>query len=137
MWNLTFDGSHRVEFHDVTAARWARANGVRQSSRASVFVPEQILKRLFRGKLKHKLRSESFFDSIPGEVWKGRFVVDSEAVGKGTRCLVHNQMLPFINRHPLPAEEEIDPVACKRVLTGFDRMFAHPKYRDRFGGANI
>ncbi|WDQ15029.1 transposase [Rhodopirellula sp. P2] len=59
------------------------AGGVWQSSRASVFVPEQILERFFRGKLKHKLRSETFFDSILDDAWQVCFVVDSEAVGSG------------------------------------------------------
>ncbi|EMI23560.1 transposase [Rhodopirellula europaea SH398] len=70
--------------------------GVWQSSRASVFVPEQILEQLIRGKLKHKLRSESFFDSIPNDVWKGRFVVDSKAVGSGESPMAY--LAPYVTR---------------------------------------
>ncbi len=82
--------------HVVVPAGGIDAGGVWQSSRASVFVPEQILERLFRGKLKHKLRSESFFDSIPDDVWKGRFVVDSEAVGNGESAVAY--LAPYVMR---------------------------------------
>lgn len=82
--------------HVMIPAGGIDANGVWRSSRASVFVPEQILERLFRGKLKDKLRSESFFDSIPKDVWTGRFVVDSQAVGNGQSALAY--LAPYVVR---------------------------------------
>jgi hypothetical protein len=48
------------------------------------------------GKLKDKLRSEPFFDSIPDSVWQGRFVVDSEAVGSGESAITY--LAPYVVR---------------------------------------
>jgi hypothetical protein len=82
--------------HVVVPAGGIDTTGVWRSSRVSVFVPEQILERLFRGKLKDKLRSEPFFDSIPDSVWQGRFVVDSEAVGSGESAITY--LAPYVVR---------------------------------------
>ncbi|CAD71828.1 IS91 family transposase [Rhodopirellula baltica] len=90
------DLGYHPHVHVVVPAGGIDAGGVWQSSRASLFVPEQILERLFRGKLKDKLRSESYFDSIPDDAWKGRFVVDSEAVGSGEFAVAY--LAPYVMR---------------------------------------
>jgi hypothetical protein len=81
------DLSYHPHVHFVVPGGGISKDGIWQSSRQSLFVPEQILERLFRGKLKDKLRQTDFFAQIPATLWRGRFVVDSQAVGNGERAL--------------------------------------------------
>lgn len=90
------DLGYNPHVHFVVPAGGLDRNGQWQSSRASVFVPEQILAVLFRNKLRDELRGTACFEQIDPAVWRGRWSVDSEAVGSGEAAL--NYLAPYVIR---------------------------------------
>jgi hypothetical protein len=90
------DLTYHPHVHVLIPAGGIDSEGLWRSSRSTLFVPEQILEQLFRGKLESKLENEPGFDSIPAAVWRGRFVVDSQPVGSGQAALAY--LAPYISR---------------------------------------
>lgn len=60
--------------------RWVAATG-------NFLVHVRALSRMFRGKMKQRMRELGRFDSIPAETWAGEWVVHCQAVGDGERTL--------------------------------------------------
>lgn len=90
------DLSYHPHAHFLVPGGGIDSDGNWRSSRASVFVPEQVLERLFRGKLKALLEQADLIDQVPPSVWLGRFVVDSKAVGSGQHALKY--LAPYVTR---------------------------------------
>ena len=82
--------------HFLVAGGGIGRDGAWHSSRVSVFVPEQVLESLFKKRLKTKLREADLLKHVPGEVWRGRFVVDSQAIGSGEHALKY--LAPYVTR---------------------------------------
>ena len=93
------DLTYHPHVHFIVAGGGIDAAGDWKSSRASVFVPEQILAVLFRNKLRDRLRGTECFDQIDPAVWKLTWTVDSEAVGDGTSTLKY--FAPYVIRGPV------------------------------------
>lgn len=72
------------------------AQGKWKSSRASLFVPEQVLEKLFRGQFKALLDKAGLLKHVDPKVWQGRFVVDSKAVQSGRQALAY--LAPYVTR---------------------------------------
>lgn len=90
------DLSYHPHCHFVVPAGGLDASGSWTSSRASVFVPAQILAVLIRNKLRDRLRGTKCFTAIPASVWKRTWKVDSKAVGDGKRALTY--LAPYVMR---------------------------------------
>src|SRR6266567_1991646 len=59
------------------------ADGNWKSARPDFLVPEKALAVIFRAKLRDELKNTGLFAAVDRRVWKKRWVVDCEAVGKG------------------------------------------------------
>ena len=90
------DLSYHPHAHFLVPGGGIDASGHWQCSRASLFVPEQVLESLFRSKLKSLLDQAGLLDQVPGSVWRGRFVVDSKSVGTGAPALQY--LAPYVSR---------------------------------------
>ena len=82
--------------HFLVAGGGIGRDGAWHSSRVSVFVPEQVLESLFKKRLQAKLREADLLKHVPGEVWRGRFVVDSQAISSGEHALKY--LAPYVTR---------------------------------------
>jgi hypothetical protein len=90
------DLSFHPHAHFLVAGGGIGRDGAWHSSRVSVFVPEQVLESLFKKRLQAKLRKADLLKHVPGEVWRGRFVVDSRAIGSGEHALKY--LAPYVTR---------------------------------------
>lgn len=90
------DLSYHPHAHFLVPGGGVDREGRWRCSRASVFVPEQVLERLFAGKLRALLAQAGLEASVPASVWRGRFVVDSKAVGSGQHALKY--LAPYVSR---------------------------------------
>ena len=90
------DLSYHPHVHFLVPGGGLDAEGQWKPSRQSLFVPEQVLESLFKGKLKALLIEAGLGDQIPSSVWQGRFVVDSKAVGSGEHALSY--LAPYVTR---------------------------------------
>ena len=90
------DLSFHPHAHFLAPAGGIDAAGDWTPSRTSVFVPAQVLEKLFRGKLKSLLEKAGVLEEIPPSVWNGRFVVDSKPVGSGEHALKY--LAPYVMR---------------------------------------
>ena len=93
------DLSYHPHAHFLVPAGGIDAAGRWQPSRASVFVAEQVLERLFRERLKALLGKAGLVDHVDASVWRGRFVVDSQAIGTGEEALKY--LAPYVSRGPV------------------------------------
>ena len=90
------DLSYHPHAHFLVPGGGLDAGGSWKCSRASVFVPEQVLEQLFRGKLRSLLEEAGLLSQVPAGLWRGRFVVDSEPVGNGSHALKY--LAPYVTR---------------------------------------
>lgn len=88
--------SYHPHVHFLVPGGGISAGGHWKNSRVSVFVPEQVLETLFRKKLKPLLDAVGLLDQVPREVWTGRFVVNSKAIGTGEHALKY--LAPYVSR---------------------------------------
>ena len=90
------DLSYHPHTHFLVPGGGIDSSGHWRSSRNSLFAAEQVLEQLFRGKLKALLEQADLIDKVPSSVWRGRFVVDSKAVGSGQHALKY--LAPYVTR---------------------------------------
>ncbi|QDV27569.1 IS91 family transposase [Aureliella helgolandensis] len=93
------DLTYHPHVHFVVPGGGIDSSGEWQSSRESVFVPEQILSVLFRNKLRDRLTGTECFSKIPASVWKRLWTVDSQPVGNGRATLKY--LAPYVARGPV------------------------------------
>ena len=69
--------------HYIVTGGGLSADGNWKSARPDFLVPEKALAVIFRAKLRDELKNTGLFAAVDRRVWKKRWVVDCEAVGKG------------------------------------------------------
>jgi hypothetical protein len=82
--------------HFLVAGGGVDADGKWRSSRLSVFVPEQVLEAIFKKRLRTKLQQAGLLKQVPAALWRGRFVVNSKAIGNGEHALKY--LAPYVTR---------------------------------------
>ena len=90
------DLSYHPHVHFLVPAGGLDKEGRWVNSRASVFVPEQVLAYRFRVLMQQRLQDASGFDSVAASVWRRRWVVDSTGVGDGQRAMAY--LAPYVAR---------------------------------------
>lgn len=93
------DLNYHPHVHFIVPAGGLDKNGQWVNSRASVFVPEQVLAHRFAKLMQARLQSEVGFEAVPASTWSRRWVVDSQAVGDGKRALAY--LAPYVARGPV------------------------------------